>query len=121
MRSPSATCRLTAILSQDLIVDQGHTERVFDPAIETNLGRFIRLMGDGALVEFVSVIDALDCAVEVNRNISAKCRSNTGITLRIAINLGGVGRLVRTLLHWGRMAEEEAATYQSPLISFVLK
>ena len=38
-----------------------------DPLIAGYHGRIVKLMGDGALVEFASVVDAVACAVEIQR------------------------------------------------------
>ena len=70
-----------------------HRAEVIDPKIAAHHGRVVKLMGDGALVEFASVVDALTCAVEIQR---AMAERNAGvpearrITFRIGINLGDV-------------------------------
>ena len=66
---------------------------IFDPTIASHRGRIVKLMGDGALVEFASVVDAVKCGVEVQ---SALAERNAGVAedarleLRIGINLGDV-------------------------------
>ena len=66
---------------------------VFEPAIAAHRGRLVKTMGDALLVEFHSVVDALRCAVEVQRR---KAERNPGIQeakrliYRIGINLGDV-------------------------------
>jgi TolB-like protein/class 3 adenylate cyclase/rhodanese-related sulfurtransferase/Flp pilus assembly protein TadD len=68
------------------------TERV-EPAIAAHHGRIVKLMGDGALVEFASVVDAVQCAVAIQESMA---ESNAGtpqdrrIDLRIGVNLGDV-------------------------------
>jgi adenylate cyclase len=68
-------------------------EELFDPAIARHRGRIVKLMGDGALVEFASVVDAVTCGAEVQR---ALAEGNVGVArdkrleLRIGINLGDV-------------------------------
>ena len=57
------------------------------PLLAKHVGRIIKLMGDGALVEFGSVIAAVDCAVAIQRATEA---ANEGIRYRIGINLGEV-------------------------------
>ncbi|MDH3692325.1 MAG: adenylate/guanylate cyclase domain-containing protein, partial [Gammaproteobacteria bacterium] len=42
-----------------------HRKELIDPTIASHHGRMVKLMGDGALVEFASVVDALACAVDV--------------------------------------------------------
>jgi len=66
---------------------------LFDPTIAVHRGRVVKRTGDGALVEFRSVVDAVRCAVEVQ---SAMIERNAGlpperrIELRIGIHLGDV-------------------------------
>ncbi len=66
-----------------------HRETVFDPAVAQHNGRIVKLIGDGALVEFASVVDAVKCALAIQRSIKAQPRGD-GIVLRIGINLGDV-------------------------------
>ena len=42
-----------------------HREALIDPKIEEHRGRIVKTTGDGMLVEFASVVDAVRCAVEV--------------------------------------------------------
>lgn len=65
-----------------------HRAEIFDPAVARHNGRVVKLMGDGALVEFGSVVDAVGCAVA----IQAACSDSDDerIQLRIGINLGDV-------------------------------
>jgi adenylate cyclase len=98
--------RLAAVLAADVVgysrmmsVDEvstlaalkRHRETVFDPAVAQHKGRIVKLMGDGTLVEFTSVLDALKCALAIQRSIKAQSVPNgDGIVLRIGINLGDV-------------------------------
>jgi adenylate cyclase len=100
--------RLAAVLAADMVgysrlmeVDETgtlarlktHRIELIDPAIVKNRGRIIKTTGDGILVEFQSVADAVMCAVEVQRRMS---RRNTDVSparwiqFRIGINLGDV-------------------------------
>ena len=69
------------------------TREVFEPLITAHNGRLVKTMGDALLVEFRSVVDALRCAVEVQR---LKAERNVGVQeprrliYRIGINLGDV-------------------------------
>lgn len=66
---------------------------VVDPAIRRHAGRTVKLMGDGALVEFASVVGALQCAVEIQREIAARTAGideSDGLHLRIGLHLGDV-------------------------------
>ena len=68
-----------------------HRETVFDPAVAQHKGRIVKLIGDGTLVEFASVVDAVKCALAIQRSINARPQPNDdGIVLRIGINLGDV-------------------------------
>jgi adenylate cyclase len=70
-----------------------HRESLFDPAVQRNNGRIFKLMGDGTLVEFSSVIDAVKCALEIQRAVAAESEADPAgprIILRIGINLGDV-------------------------------
>jgi TolB-like protein/class 3 adenylate cyclase len=104
----SQTRRLAAILAADLAGysrlmgadEEGTLERLkalrrelLDPKIAEHHGRVVKTTGDGMLVEFASVVDAVRCAVAVQRAMPER---NTGvgadsrIELRIGINLGDV-------------------------------
>ena len=70
-----------------------HREELFDPEITKHKGRIVKLMGDGALVEFASVIDAVQCAIAIQRGMrerNAEVPENRLIELRIGINVGDV-------------------------------
>jgi len=104
----SQTRRLAAILAADMAGysrlmgadEEGTLERLkslrrelVDPKIAEHKGRIVKTTGDGLLVEFPSVVDAVRCAVEVQQAMPER---NTGIgadnriELRIGINLGDV-------------------------------
>ncbi len=66
---------------------------IFDPAIARHHGRLVKLMGDGALVEFASVVDAVNCGVEIQRTMAEAAptlANGSQLQLRIGINLGDV-------------------------------
>ena len=67
-----------------------HRETVFDPAVVANNGRIVKLIGDGTIVEFGSVVDAVNCALSVQRSTADQSTSQPRIVLRIGINLGDV-------------------------------
>ncbi len=67
--------------------------KIFDPAIARHQGRLVKLMGDGALVEFASVVDAVTCGVEIQRalaEVDPTLGNGSRLQLRIGINLGDV-------------------------------
>jgi len=68
---------------------------IVDPAIARFAGRVVKLMGDGTLVEFSSVVGALNCAVEIQRGAAAANNEAGGsqeslMPLRIGLHLGDV-------------------------------
>jgi adenylate cyclase len=108
MSNPGPERRLAAVLAADMVgysrlmeVDERgtlarlktHRIEVIDPAIAKNRGRIIKTTGDGMLVEFQSVADAVLCATEVQ---SRMARRNTDVSaarwiqFRIGINLGDI-------------------------------
>jgi adenylate cyclase len=70
-----------------------HRQMVFEPAVVAHQGRIVKLIGDGTIVEFASVVDAVNCALSVQRSgVSLQDESlhRPRIVLRIGINLGDV-------------------------------
>ena len=68
-------------------------EQLLDPTIASHKGRVVKLTGDGALVEFPSVVHAVQCAIEIQRAMATRnedAASDKRILLRIGINLGDV-------------------------------
>jgi adenylate cyclase len=65
-----------------------HRNEVFDPNVSKFGGRIVKLMGDGALVEFPSVVDAVQCALSIQKSIAHI--GDQRIMLRIGVNLGDV-------------------------------
>lgn len=64
-----------------------------DPTVAEHRGRIVKLMGDGALVEFASVVDAVECAVDIQRRVvdrNADVPERKRIEFRIGVNLGDV-------------------------------
>jgi len=104
----SQTRRLAAILAADVAGysrlmgadEEGTLERLkalrselFDPKFAEHRGRIVKTTGDGLLVEFASVVDAVRCAVEVQQAMSERdtdVAADSRIELRIGINLGDV-------------------------------
>src|SRR5437764_14886284 len=98
----SATRRLAAILAADIegysrligSDEEGTLNRlrsirakVIDPAVTQHRGRIVKTTGDAYLIEFGSVVDALRCATEWQRGISAHsaCAPDERIEFRIGI------------------------------------
>jgi TolB-like protein len=104
----TATRRLAAILAADVAGysrlmgadEEGTLERLkalrrelLDPKIAEHHGRIVKTTGDGMLVEFASVVDAVRCAVEVQQamaGLNTGVEADSRIELRIGINLGDV-------------------------------
>jgi class 3 adenylate cyclase len=72
---------------------QRHIAEVWTPGIERNRGRIVKLMGDGILAEFASIVEAVDCAVAVQNEMAKR---NAGvdddhrIAWRVGVHLGDV-------------------------------
>jgi len=72
---------------------KAHLRDLVDPKIEEHRGRIVKNTGDGMLVEFPSVVDAVRCAVEVQRGMidrDAELPDDQRIHFRIGINLGDI-------------------------------
>src|SRR5580700_3241579 len=108
MDVPGPERRLAAVVAADMVgysrlmeVDEPgtlarlktHRLELIDPAIAKNRGRIIKTTGDGLLVEFHSVVDAVLCAAEIQRRMArrnADVSPARWIQFRIGINLGDV-------------------------------
>ncbi len=100
--------RLSAILAADIVgfsrlvgIDEigtlsalkAHRAELIDDSISRHQGRIFKLTGDGILVEFSSVVNALDCAREIQRGMrlrNARVAPERRLEFRIGINLGDV-------------------------------
>jgi adenylate cyclase len=72
---------------------KAHRRQLFDPKITEHRGRIVKTAGDGMLVEFPSVVDAIRCAAEIQRGMvdrNANTPEDKRITFRIGVNLGDV-------------------------------
>jgi adenylate cyclase len=104
----ASTRRLTAILAADVAgysrlmgVDEegtherlkAHRRQLIDPKIKEHRGRIVKTTGDGLLVEFASVVDALRCAAEIQRGMidrEPEMADDRQIRFRIGVNLGDI-------------------------------
>jgi class 3 adenylate cyclase len=100
--------RLAAILAADVVgysrmmqADEAGTlsalkarrSDILQPLVTKYHGRVVKLMGDGVLIEYASAVDAVACAVELQKAMAAantSSREDRHIVLRIVINLGDV-------------------------------
>lgn len=72
---------------------QDHRTACVDPKITEYRGRIVKEMGDGLLVEFSSVVDAVRCAIDIQRGMTVRASvapESEKIIYRIGINLGDV-------------------------------
>jgi adenylate cyclase len=72
---------------------KAHRTEVFEPEVKRHHGRVFKLMGDGLLAEFGSVVDAVECAVAVQKTMATRnddLSPGKRIDLRIGVNLGDV-------------------------------
>ena len=72
---------------------QAHQRELLEPSISEHRGRIVKTTGDGMLVEFASVVDALRCATEIQRGMTernAEVPTAERIEFRIGINVGDI-------------------------------
>jgi adenylate cyclase len=108
MAEPRVERRLAAILAADVAgysrlmgVDEEGTlaalkacrRELIDPKIAEHRGRIVKTTGDGALVEFASAVDAVRCAMEIQRAMAdrnADIAESRRVEFRIGINVGDI-------------------------------
>ncbi|TMJ75202.1 MAG: adenylate/guanylate cyclase domain-containing protein [Alphaproteobacteria bacterium] len=72
---------------------KAHRRAVLDPKITEHRGRIVKTTGDGLLVEFASVVDAVRCAVDIQRQMAernAGVAAEQRIEFRIGLNVGDI-------------------------------
>jgi class 3 adenylate cyclase len=72
---------------------KAHRNELIDPKVAEHRGRLVKTTGDGILIEFPSVVDAVRCGVEVQRGMNgrnAPVSSDKRMEFRVGINLGDV-------------------------------
>jgi class 3 adenylate cyclase/pimeloyl-ACP methyl ester carboxylesterase len=72
---------------------KAHRRDLIDPAIAAHHGRIVKTTGDGMLVEFPSVVDAVGCAVAVQRGMASRnagAPADKRIVFRVGINVGDI-------------------------------
>src|SRR5215813_10143359 len=108
MAEERAQRRLAAILAADVVgysrlmeQDEAGTlvaladrrKVILEPLLAKYRGRVVRLMGDGTLAEFASAVDAVQCAVDIQKAMqeaNATLPEDRAIVLRVGLNLGDV-------------------------------
>ncbi|WP_254447225.1 adenylate/guanylate cyclase domain-containing protein [Ruegeria sp. HKCCA0235A] len=93
--------RLSAVLSADVVnysgqikADENRTlselrvlrRKIFDPLVSDHRGNIVKRMGDGWIVEFSSVSDAVRCALDLQSQVSAQ----SSLKLRVGVHLGDI-------------------------------
>ncbi len=100
--------RLAAILAADVVgysrlmgADEAgtrarfnaHLDELIEPGIASRQGRIVKTTGDGLLVEFASVVDAVQCAVDIQKGMAERNADEPDdrrIVFRVGVNLGDV-------------------------------
>ncbi len=108
MAEPGEQRRLAAIFAADMVGysrlmeadergtiarQKAHRSELIDPKITEHHGRIFKTTGDGMLVEFASVVDAVECAVAIQRAMlerEAEIPNDRRIRYRVGINLGDI-------------------------------
>jgi class 3 adenylate cyclase len=108
MQTSRVERRLAAVLAADVVgysrlmsVDEigtldtlkAHRRELIDPVIAGHRGRIVKTTGDGMLVEFASVVDAVACAVAAQRGMvscNAGAAEDKRIVFRVGINVGDI-------------------------------
>src|SRR5436189_389959 len=90
----AGSCRLIGIDEEGTLARLKALRRtIFDPKIAEHHGRVVKNTGDGALVEFASVVDAVRCADEIQRSMAEQntdVPQDKRIEFRIGIHLGDI-------------------------------
>src|SRR6201985_3365496 len=93
MSSDTAGWRAATRVASPLARLRGLRSNLTDPAIAAHHGRIVKRTGDGSIIEFRSVVDAVRCAIEVQ---SAMVERNAGVSpekrieFRVGIHVGDV-------------------------------
>jgi len=100
--------RLAAILAADIVNYSGLMEadevgtlatirslrsELIEPQVAEHHGRIVKLMGDGALCEFASIVDAVACAVAIQKAMAERQENiseGERVRFRIGVNLGDI-------------------------------
>ncbi len=108
MQTSTIERRLAAIIAMDVVaysrlmgVDEvgtltalkTHRAELIDPSVSAHRGRLVKTTGDGLLLEFASIVDAIGCAVAVQRGMLARnadVPEDKRIVFRIGVNIGDI-------------------------------
>ena len=90
----AGSCRLIGIDEEGTLAQlKALRKTLFDPKVTNHRGRVVKNTGDGALVEFASVVDAIRCADEIQHSVAeqnADVPQNKRIEFRIGIHVGDI-------------------------------
>ena len=90
----AGSCRLIGIDEEGTLAQlKALRKTLFDPKITDHRGRIVKNTGDGALVEFASVVDAVRCADEIQRSVAEQntdVPQDKRIEFRIGIHVGDI-------------------------------
>jgi class 3 adenylate cyclase len=130
--------RLAAILSVDVVgysrlmgMDEAGTlsrlnalrRELINPAFAAHSGRIVKLMGDGALVEFSSAVDAVSCAIEIQGQLQE--REGRGeadpIRFRIGINVATLSSKGMTFSATASISRHASKASPNPAVSRFLR
>src|SRR3954465_3164711 len=76
-----------------LIALKAHRSEFIDPTVKVGGGRLVKTTGDGLLLEFASIVDAIGCAVAIQQGMLARNTSvpaTEQIVFRIGVNIGDI-------------------------------
>ncbi len=108
MENSAVERRLAAVIAMDVVgysrlmgVDEmrtlnalkAHRAELIDPIVAAHHGRLVKTTGDGLLLEFASVVDAIGCAVAIQRGMlsrNADMREDRRLVFRIGVNIGDI-------------------------------
>ncbi|MFL5270040.1 MAG: adenylate/guanylate cyclase domain-containing protein [Stellaceae bacterium] len=86
--------RLMGADEEDTLIElKAHRRDLVDPKINEHRGRIVKTTGDGVLVEFASVVNAVHCAIDIQRGMverNAAVRPEKRIEFRMGINVGDI-------------------------------
>jgi adenylate cyclase len=72
---------------------RAHRRELIDPTIAAHRGRIVKTTGDGVLVEFPSAVEAVACAIAVQRGLASRnegVAEDKQLTFRVGINVGDI-------------------------------
>jgi class 3 adenylate cyclase len=128
--APRVERKLAAILAADVVgysrlvgADEAGTiarlkalrKEFIEPLVAEYRGRVVKLVGDGALVEFASAVDAVECAVAVQNGVAERQAAepeDRRIQFRIGINVGDI--IVEDAISWATASTSPRASRASP-------